>query len=69
MEAAAATRPPPEASLKGEQGSFSPLSTVGELIYAWKKVRLKSRLGSNLTFFPGSVNLDFFTGSNLKISY
>ena len=32
----------------------------GELIYAWKKVRLKSRLGSILTFFPGSVNLDFF---------
>ena len=33
---------------------------VGELIYAWKKVRLKSHLGSNLTFFPGS---------NLKISH
>jgi hypothetical protein len=34
----------------------------GELIYAWKKVRLKSRLGSNLnlSFFPGSDNLDFF---------
>ena len=29
--------------------------TIGELIYAWKKVRLISRLGSNLAFFPGSL--------------
>ena len=36
------------------------LIIIGELIYAWKKVRLKSRLGSNLTFSPGSVNPDFF---------
>ena len=36
------------------------LMLLGELIYAWKKVRLRSRLGSNLTFFPGSVNLEFF---------
>ena len=41
---------------------------LGELIYAWKKVRLKSRLGSNLTFFTGSVNLHFLPGSNLEIS-
>ena len=34
-----------------------------------KEVRLRSRLGSKLTFFSGSVNLDFFPGSNLKISY
>ena len=34
-----------------------------------KKVGLRFRLGSNLTFFPGSVNLDFLPGSNLKISY
>jgi hypothetical protein len=37
----------------------------GELIYSWKKVRLKSWLESNLTFYPGSVNLDFLPGSNL----
>jgi len=43
--------------------------SVGELIYAWKNFRLGSRLGSNLTFFSGSVNLNIFPGSNLKISY
>ena len=47
------------------------LQTPGNLIlsvlhvtYALKVVRF----GSKLTFFPGSVNQDFFTGSNLKIS-
>ena len=34
-----------------------------------EKVSLRSRLGSNLKIFPDLVNLDFFPGSNLKISY
>ena len=41
---------------------------IGELIYSCKMVLLESRLGSNLEFFPGSVKLYIFPGSNLKIS-
>ena len=40
--------------------------TIGELIYTWKTFRLRSRLGSNLTFFSGSVNLNIFPGYNLS---
>ena len=43
--------------------------TIGELIYTCKTFKLESRLGSNLTFFSGSFNLNIFPGSNLKISY
>ena len=49
--------------------NFSSNSTVEELIYAWKIVRLKSRLGLNLLFFLGFVHLQIFSGSNLIISY
>merc|ERR1719445_577232 len=36
-----------------------------ELIYDCKIIPLESRLGSNLAFFPGLVNLYIFPGSNL----
>ena len=36
---------------------------LGELIYTCKTVLLESRLGSNLAFFSGSVNLYIFPGS------
>ena len=45
------------------------LKIYGELVYTWKKFRLGPRLGSNMTFFTGSVNQNIFPGSNLKISY